>query len=689
MATLATSRAFWGGGLAVVIGFLVFAAAFGHYKGAEAPWWDLWTAALHAVTSNVKDAQLKDAWELPGMAIAILFAFVVFLNRHLPGHLAVAPSGRVARLAERFDVASPATGSARRGAPWRRFVRRRVFADGGIGVVVLSDVVEWGNDDRGALQDLLALRRADETLVVVVTMATRTVLDRALLRPFADVAEVELSLVLEPEHGALAPLAVNEAKIREALGLETELDGRVLDAIRDRRWTIGDLQPMLTLGSTSRAPFSVRRSALIDLQHFGPPLRDALEPFARLYLADPTFRLEIERDAVALEAGLTMARRASSTRVFSRTGPMGEEYEISGRFEMRDTMAGIVAHLYADLPEPGDDYVLRMMHCGMWFALDTAARVVDRDDTLTTRLLDARRHLESAARLAEDAETFSATRAHLRTEEGELAALRRTRREMLAAHRRSCLELLVSWRLPTPSPPERAFASQLFALLVRVGAVDDVPEPIEQSDGPPDPTLGQCFAFHVGAALAAFASLDRDLARQSALRALRAEGHFLRARDDDRLMAQIDERRKSDGTLADFLARATSLSEFTACLDAHAECGSDVVITALAVAVEEIETEDQAVRLARLIERLRGRGVRRRPEPRIRGFCARPRHSAEDLLNWLETPAVIEQLLEHAKQAPTESIDLLEIMYGSTDRIFGIEKRKAIVLGGEGSGPHI
>jgi nitrous oxidase accessory protein NosD len=451
--TLARERWRAAGTPAVQLGMatLALAAAFltavSYVKGKGGSWqyvWDLgsYSALDYAVIVGLPSALLTGMW--------------TWLNSLLPRSLRLKRWERSLRVVDamrrRLGLSAPDRAEAA-GAPqqsselknqierllspgWERWVRQRLFAPGTrLAVLCIRDADLWSPVDIAALRRIVAMRRASQSLLIVIQARDRSLVHSGLLTPWVEHNEQSGALELHIRHFDSARLLLldddqridvaslahdssqastgePDAALANLLGWpqDSRIAGHAA-ALADSRWSVYDLAPMLVLGSTAHAAFEISMSQSDDPRQRMPMLAETLRPYTELCDAG---RLGQE-DAPALAALGREAEHAAGILVAPKGNLLAPDgmQRLLGRSGHRRELARALRSLF-----PRGDagaarytaYTGRLIACGELFHLDAAARLAEAlaldqavlsapDDEAGRHLVRARRHVDAARML--------------------------------------------------------------------------------------------------------------------------------------------------------------------------------------------------------------------------------------------------------------------------------------------------
>lgn len=417
---LLRTPAAWIWTLGSLVALFLFSAAFGFFSGAQNGWSDLFGAAFWAWRQVFVGFDILETLLLPSTVLMAIGGVTNRLVALLPSALRPDLPRWAAKL---LKLKAPSEES--QGAPWRRWVRMRVFEQD-VAIVALRNVQEWSAEDAKILRDLVArdaeggLRPERKSLALVLQAPSRGLVDRSILLPFLpDASEkaralaalegMNLSIGRDPE-----PLQVfwyKKAKpidLAVLLGIRPDDDSRLSSLrsnLRDEAWSPSDILPMLVLGSTLHLAFRIEHPANeIDLPIV---LADAILPYMQLWDGDPDRKLDLVPHVMALLQRCSSEEASIAGAVYrlARNADGREVIDLIGQAGRRQITVMALSHVF-DSAESHRAYVSRALACGLLHAMrvcrDALAigRVATGDD-----LRLALRALRSAKELSRDLET--------------------------------------------------------------------------------------------------------------------------------------------------------------------------------------------------------------------------------------------------------------------------------------------
>ncbi len=664
----------------MIVAFLAL-AAIGFVRDFSGKPLDLWGAAQHAIFENVDDLQVLDYFALPGLLIAVLATLYAIVNRNLPNYL----SFRRPAFLDKWMKSIDDEASIFYGKPWRRWVRRHLYSRGDVNLLILRNVQEWVEDDRKALQDAIALRPKNKSLIVIIETPTKANVDRALLYPFhsdklgrIDLQNVEVfDLFLGEEPGGLS-LGENEpvGNLPNLLGLngeENELHcEQIYAGIRDASFSIADILPMLTIGSTHLAPFRLKRRADHTFQNFGPEFIAQLNEYACVYSADLDFQLNLGNDSETLQQNLEDARAASASLVYLKQSDRTANYHIFGRYLRRDDMARELSAVFNAQGPDYIDYILALICCGEFHALETLQSDLSLSGDVTKSLLRLNRALSSASFLMEEQKRLANENSD-RLTPNELGR-QQTRETMLSAKRDVVCSALSQLVVGDESETHCQLASQVFMTSLRLkktlydlgGSI--VSENVEIHS--PE----WHFLNRIKTALDLFGIYDRDFAKEKLSYYLHAELSGLPEECADQLNELITGAYDKGKCLAEHLSNADQ-EGLTVILANHSEMLQDVAATVYVWLAQHAETSTQKNALANMMARHRKAGIEISAGAQNRGIGLRMCLPFKEVVNYFDRRETI-QLLCEPPEALTVSLGMSEIAYGTFDKLRGTIKNR-------------
>jgi len=658
-------------GLVLALLGLLFVA--GVVKGFEDPWHDPWGAILRALTSNIESFEAYDWFTLPIAVATALAGFYTVFRRNFPGHLKLETPAWLNRFGRR-DAAQDSEPPLR-AAPWRRWVKREIFASGDVCFVILRNVQEWLDDDRRALREILAMRPRHKSLVVIVESPTKAILDRTLLRAIYDDEAGRLDLdgldavdaFLGTEPGFIDPTTPGDSRdIDNLLGLQGETAElrreQVTAGIRDDEFSIADIIPMIAIGSTCFSPFVLRRRTDPTHRNFAPEFAAALRRYARMIHGDAAFELDFSNDAEALQQSLVEARQSSAVMVFGHKQGRKDFYEFLGRFQRRNDMVRVLADVFGDAPALRAEYVTTMVRCGELQGLDQFVLALSGGESGEPYLNKAMVCLYSAIFLNREYE-------HLRGS-ASLAA-DGIRQNMLDEAWRAALDRLDDLDISDPSAEQISTVARLFAASIQMRDQDiDFNSLLTR---PPDALsfAARCFLGRVRHALALFETLDRRFAQDLAINELRPLLVQMPEKDVGKIIDIITSHARRGRDLSQFVDAVSSAHDLTDLMRRHGAILDDALATVFSALAHHARTEKDQLDLAHTVDRLRAKGLRLPGNAMPRGVSKALSAPFEALLGWLEHAGLAEAMDRHGIQHHAVSFETIDLMYGSMSTLKG------------------
>jgi nitrous oxidase accessory protein NosD len=599
--------------VAFLAGLTASFVGFAFAKGFDGPATDV-LAALGFFVSTIS-IQFWDIGAIAGSVIAAPLVLLRLTNLFYPSRLRFWDDWINDRVTNWPLVGSRLALPERPKGPWRRWIRRRLF--GGltrptVSVIVIRHPDQWLDEDAEALRSIAEMRRADQSLFILVQLQSASQIASGLVAPwFVDGDKLALSpgdtldlLMLAPE----APLDVDRppevmpdaARTFGIEDLDEEQRRNVHAGIRDDRWSLADVLPMLVLGSTPASPMRLSRYAETSVsENFAPQLVAELQPYARFISGDAELTPSIggSADLDRLHRSLTAAPSVLLLRRQERRGRgIRDLFDYVGRSAYRQAMAEALGHVLAGDDQLRRAYIWTMVACGELFNLLRLLDVLKRPLADVEAVSLVERHLQAALQLKEERGAF-------RLEDGQERVLEAHWKAVMAA-------------FETIAPPEdtaaRRFAVHVLAQLLTLCDGERFARPplalaIAESATVPA-NLQEALEGEIARHLATLAELDRRYARDLLNRQFETSW----ARWADWLKTRIAEFVEQDDrfgkTLAGMLCSATDARRMGRAFRLHAEIGPEVLGVSYLLAARAARDEEAQLRLAGIMDRHRSAG---------------------------------------------------------------------------------
>gem|GEM_PF-3453175 len=546
---LARTGKFWLITMSGGIGLALGAIWVGHRKGFEGALSDPLGAILHALSENAKALQLLDYISLPALILGGMALAGSLVLRLLPRPLHPLPDSWISQrlTAGRENRDTPDS------PPWRRWIVRRIFhAD--VVTIVLRRVLEWSDADRRALAALLDTRPKKCAVVLVLQTNDRERVDRALLRPLVkgeDPVTLDgLALTVEP--GDVAEPSETPT-LRALLGLKTEeAVERHRVGIRSAAFGVGDILPLLILGSRPGAAFSLSRPADPTRARFVGPLNDAIAPYARFF--DDGQESGIVFDGDELEELDHQARTSTAIDVHRPKGDETTTY--AGRIAMRPMLIEALKEVFGEDDAARFAYVDAMTGTGRLALLNRATARLSGHPGV--REISDAVAVQSAYGLAE--ETPSSV----------------FRQSMLITATEAVLRAIDTITPDTDEPESLAATSHLFAasLVLRLDAGSTMSKALE-GEGASDDGAARAFRARLMGTARGFDALDRRHARRLTRIALHPERRALHPDLHEAFDVAVERTASENASFGTLLAGCTGSDPNAGSLDATPDRGME------------------------------------------------------------------------------------------------------------------